>query len=96
MCTVTPSENQTAVWVIDNGRIHTVQQLHNGILAGYSSDGNNLVIENIMMNDDRNGTKYACATVLRNTNRPTIVNLVNESNQTVLYVIGKYTAESCT
>ena len=52
LCTVTPSGSQTAAWII-NHVVYTVQQLQNDALIGYSSNGNNLIIENIMMNDDR-------------------------------------------
>ena len=89
MCTVTPSDGQTAAWVINDGGPYTVQQLHNGILDGYSTNGNNLIIENIMMNDDRNNTEYSCVTVL-STVYPTIADIIDESDPTILYVAGEY------
>ena len=91
MCTVTLSENQTAkaAWVIDNV-VYTVEHLHSGILTGYSSNGNNLIIENIMMNDDRNGTEYICGTVPNTASQPTIGNIIDESDPTILYVAGEY------
>ena len=84
LCTVTPSGGQTAAWAIDNGGKYTVQQLHNGTLAGYSSNGNNLIIENIMMNDDRNGTECSCVTL------STEGGVINKSDITILYVAGEY------
>ena len=91
LCTVTPSDGQTAAWIIDDGVIHTVQQLHNGILTGYSTtDGNNLIIENIMMNDDRNGTVYSCGTVSSTVSQPTFADIIDESDPTILYVAGEY------
>ena len=89
-CTITPSDSQTAAWVINNGGPHTVQQLHNGILAGYSSNGNDLIIENIMMNDDRNDTEYSCVTVPSTVSQPTIADIIDESNPIILYVAGEF------
>ena len=88
-CTVTPSGSQTAAWII-NHVLYTVQQLHNGIVTGYSSNGNNLIIENIMMNDIRNDTKYSCVTVPGAVNNPKTADIVNESDLTILYVAGEY------
>ena len=89
MCAVTPSDGQTAAWIINNGVLYTVQFLHNGILTGYSTNGNNLIIENIMMNDDRNDTEYICVTVLSTVN-PTVADIIDESDPTILYVAGEY------
>ena len=89
MCNVTPSDGQTAAWVIDNV-LYTVQQLHNDILTGYSSNGNNLIIENIMMNDDRNDTEYSCGTILSTVSQPTVQDIVDESDPTILYAAGEY------
>ena len=89
LCTLTPSDGQTAAWIInDGGLVYTVQQLHNGILTEYSTNGNNLIIENIMMNDGRNDTKYSCVTVP--VSQPMIGNVIDESNLTILYVAGEY------
>ena len=54
--------------------------LLNGILTGYSSNGDNLIVENIMMNDSRNGSEYSCVIVIT----------ITESNPTTLYVAGEY------
>ena len=89
MCTVTPSGSQTAAWIIDYV-LYTVEQLHNGILTGYSSNGNNLIIENIMMNDDRNDTEYSCGTVSSTVSNPTVADIVDENDPTILYVAGEY------
>ena len=56
LCNVTLLEYHTAAWLINHGIVYTVQRLHSGVLTGYSSNGSNLIIENIMMNDDRNDT----------------------------------------
>ena len=90
MCTATPSGSQTAAWII-NHVLHTVKGLHNGILTGYNSNGNNLIIENIMMNDVRNDTEYSCGTVPSTVSNPTITDIVDESRSdaTTLYVAGE-------
>ena len=89
LCTVTPSGGQTAGWVINNGDVCTLQQLHNGILTGYSTNGNNLIIENIMMNDDRNVTEYSCVTVPITVNRPSVADIIDESDPTI-FSVGEY------
>ena len=89
LCDVTPSGDQKTAWVIDIAHgPYTVQLLHNGILTGYSSNGNNLIVQNITMNDNRNGSKYQCVTVLRT--QPELTNIIDESDPTILYVAGEY------
>ena len=43
-----------------------------------------------MMNDGRNGTQYSCVTVLSTVSNPTVADTVSWSNETILYVAGKY------
>ena len=88
ICTVTADySNQTAAWLISHAGPYTVQQLKDGIWAGYSSNGNNLIIENIMMNDDRNGSKYRCVIVARDDT----AEMLDEGDLIItLYVAGKY------
>ena len=90
MCDLTPRGGQTAAWLIDNGQIYTVQQLKNGILTGYSTNGNDLIIEDIMMNDDRNDTEYSCVIVSSTVSNPTVADIEDESDITVLYIAGEY------
>ena len=61
----------------------------NGILTGYSSNGNNLIIENIMMNDDRNNTYSISVTVSSAISQPTESNILDNSDPTILYVAGE-------
>ena len=89
LCNVTPSGGQAAAWIINNVA-YSLQQLYNGILTGYSTNGNNLIIENIMMNDDRNGTVYICVTVSSTVSQPTFTDIIDESDPTILYVAGEY------
>ena len=95
LCNVTPSGSQTAAWII-NYVVYTVRQLHDGILTGYSSNGNNLIIENIMMNDDRNNTQYSCGIVPNTVSNPTVVDIYDESDSSTLYVAGEYQIMLCT
>ena len=87
-CTITPSDGQTPAWIIDDV-LYTVQGLHNGKLTGYSSNGNNLIIENIIMNDDRNNTEYSCGTVSSTVSQPKTADIIDEGNPAILYVAGE-------
>ena len=89
LCTVTPSEIRTAAWVINNNGPYAVQRIHNGILLEYSSNGYNLLLTNIKMNDDRNDTEYNCVTIPSTVNNPTLLDIVAESDLIVLYVAGE-------
>ena len=89
LCAITPSRNQITAWIIDNV-VYTAQQLHNGILTAYSINGNNLIIENIMMNDNRNDTEYSCVTVSSTVSQLSIYDIVDESDLTILYVAGEF------
>ena len=89
LCTVTPSDGQTAAWIINHVG-YTIQLLHNGVLTGYNTNGNNLIIENIIMNDDRNDSEYSCGIVLSTVSQPVVADIVDESDATILYVAGKH------
>ena len=43
-----------------------------------------------MMNDDRNSTEYSCVSVLSTVSNPTVANIEDESDPTILYVAGEY------
>ena len=90
LCNLTTSAFQIAAWMINYGRPYTIQQLHNGILTGYSSNGNNLIIENIMMNDVRNDTEYSCVKVPYTISNPLPSDVICESDPTILYIAGEY------
>ena len=64
---------------------YTVMSLQNGIRDGYSRSGNNLIVENIMMNDDRNNTEYRCVITTQDTTA-----VLRESDPAFLYVAGEY------
>ena len=64
---------------------YRINALRNGILAGHNATlgSNNLIVENIMMNDNRNDTKYQCVILLQDI-------IQRRSDRTFLYVTGKY------
>ena len=88
LCTLgipSTAEHATA-WLI-NHIPHGVQSLINGIVGDrYSADANNnnLIVQNIVMNDDRNDTDYQCVIVMSGT-----MTVVNSSDPTILFVAGK-------
>ena len=43
-----------------------------------------------MMNDDRNDTQYSCGTVASTVSNPTVADIRDESNTTILYVAGEF------
>ena len=71
-------------WLVNNVGPYRISSLRSGILTGYTaaSDSNNLIVQNIIMNDSRNGSEYFC--VIKE----------QESNPIFLYVAGEcpYTA----
>ena len=52
------------VWVINHVEF-PIEALRNGTVTGISVNGNNLIVENIMINDDRNNTVYQCIIILQ-------------------------------
>ena len=82
---MTSSSNEQVAWTINHGTPYTVSGLRNGIASGYSSNGNNLIVENIMMSDDRNNTEYRCVTITQGT-----TTIRYQSDPTILYVSGEY------
>ena len=86
LCTITEnSANEGIAWLVNNLGPYSVNALRNGILIGYSSNGNNLIVENIMMNDARNNTEHQCVIVLQGGTST----IQRESNLTFLYVAGE-------
>ena len=83
---MTSTTQHTVGWII-NQTFYGINSLNNGTLPGYSADlvHNNLIVENIMMNDDRNGSEYGCAILISGT-MPTL----NDTDPIFLYVAGKY------
>jgi len=67
-----------------NGTLFTLAQLFDGVLTGHNISGDNIIVENIMMNDGRNGTEYICV-IAQIPPTPDI-----ESDPTFLFVAGEY------
>ena len=63
---------------------HTLNDLSIGLVANHNINGRNILVEDIMMNDIRNGSQYQCV-ILQNP-----PNLDIEGNITILYVAGEY------
>ena len=84
LCTLGIPLNATHIigWII-NHVFNGVNALSNGIWPGYSADvhNNSLMIQNIVMNDDRNDTEHQCE--IRHA-----WTTLNTSDPTLLYVAG--------
>ena len=78
--------NQTTAWLLNHVGPYNPMQLRDGIVTGYSSNGSNLIIKNIMMNDDRNGQEYHCVIVWRDSP----MEILEWSITIYLFVMGKY------
>ena len=92
LCDVTvTSTNERVEWLVNNMGPYGINALRNGILAGYNTTlgSNNLIVENIMMNDDRNDTEYQCVIVSQGTST-----IQRESDLIFLLVAGEYTTIS--
>ena len=94
LCTVTPSGSGSVAWIINSMTPHRLSAIRNGIVPGYTNNlsSNSLIIENIMMNDDRNDTEYQCVilTVVMRENNTVMTEITQRSNTTILYVAGEY------
>ena len=88
---MTDSGSQTAGWLINNSMgPYRINAIRGGILAGHTAalGSHNLIVENIMMNDDRNGSDYRCV-IVPSTGTPSLGNIIEESDPTILYVAGE-------
>ena len=91
MCTVTvTSDTQGVAWIINNMGPYRLSAIRNGIVDGYTAalDSNILIVENIMMYDDRNGNEFSCVIVPAH-GRVTFADVIEESNLTTLHVAGE-------
>ena len=84
----TTGNRQTIAWRVDNMGPYTVNSLRNGILVGYSAhaDSTSIIIQNIMMNDSRNGTQYQCV-IIRNRYSNVVL---HDGEVLQLYVAGEF------
>ena len=89
LCSLASTSNNTVVvaWVINHGDTpYGINSLHNGVLDGYSATlvNTNLIIKDIKLNDDRDGSVYRCVILQNETT------ILHESEPTILYVAGEY------
>ena len=78
---------QSVSWLINDMGPYEVTALLNGTLTGYSSNGNNLIVQNVTMNDVRNGSNYSCVINIT-------IAILLQSYPTTLYVAGEYVTHS--
>ena len=84
LCTVLRSSQEQVAWTINHGTPYRAIGLRNGRVAGYSANGTNLIVKNIMMNDDRNNTEYRCVIIRYS------YSIIRQSDPAILYVAGEY------
>ena len=92
LCAVTESSaSLTTGWLVNNMGPYRRSALRSGILPGHIATlgSNNLIVENIMINDDRNGSDYRCVIVPAQ-GMITVNDIIDESDPTILYVAGEY------
>ena len=90
LCTVTvTSGSQTIGWLVNNV-VYRMNALRNAILPGHIAtlDSSNLIVQNIMMNDTRNGNEYRCV-IIPAQGMITVSDIIDESDPTILYVAGE-------
>ena len=91
LCNVTvTSTSQATGWLVNKMGPYRISSLRSGILTGHTAtlDNNSLIVENIMMNDFRNGSEYRCV-VIPAQGMATFADITNESDPTILYVAGE-------
>ena len=98
LCTVTEdSQDLTEAWIVNETYgPYTINSVLHGTQPGYNvNSDNNLIVENITMNDRRNGSEYECVIVpvpLDDGIPPDISKIKEKSNSTFLYVAGEYSS----
>ena len=70
---------------------YRISSLRNGILTGHNATlkSTNLIVENIMINDVRNGSVYQCV-IIPAQGMIGPADIIDESDPTYLYVAGEY------
>ena len=89
LCNVT-STSQGTGWLVNNMGPYRISAIRSGILTGYTAtlDSSNLIVENIMMNDVRNGSEHRCV-IIPAQGMVTAADIIHESDPTILYVAGE-------
>ena len=79
MCDVSGTESETN-WRINGSSLISLNDLSDVLIPGHTISGRNIVVENIMMNDVRNGSRYQCIVLAIS---------ITPGNLTILYVAGE-------
>ena len=76
---------------MNNEGPYRITAIRNGILTGHTTtlDSSNLIVENIMINDVRNGSEYRCV-VIPAQGMATFADIIDKSDPIILYVAGEY------
>ena len=90
------SDIQGAAWIINNGAPRRLNAIRGGILTGHTATlgSNNLIVENIAINDSRNGSDYRCV-IVPAVGLVTFADIIKESDPIILYVTGECNLPSC-
>ena len=62
-CDVDGTEESTHWQINGSSTLISLSDLLNGAVAGHNRSGRNIVVKDIVMNDDRNGSLYQCVVV---------------------------------
>ena len=93
LCNVTAvtSMDHTTGWLVDNEGPYRINAIRNGILTGHAAtvNSNNLIVENIRMNDSRNGSEYRCVVIMLPRHMGALDMITDMSDPTILYVAGE-------
>ena len=95
------SQDLTEGWLVNKSGPYGINAIRHGrdiagLVGQYNATSNleigDLIVENITMNDNRNGTEYVCVTYkvpLEEQGPPTADDIRNRSDPTFLYVAGE-------
>ena len=90
---MTDLRSQEVAWLVNDNGPYRVDAIRDGELAGYTgvtdTASNNLIVENLMINDDRNGSNYRCVMI----QAEDTLAFTEESDPTILYVAGELSTE---
>ena len=80
-CDVNGTEESTHWQINGSSTLISLSDLLNGAVAGHNRSGRNIVVKDIVMNDDRNGSLYQCVVVATPTMGGKLI---------ILYVAGEF------
>ena len=85
-----PSGDESVAWIINSMTPQGINVIANGRVNGYTANlhKTDLIIENIMMNDNRNNTEYQCVIVISGASTSQ-EQVVEKGDVITVYVAGK-------